>query len=130
MQITPTRRPEPFARAGQGFACMDAELGRWFGAEGYELMVARAVGFSRGLHPLLDRFRGRAFTSKPLSHLHEQLSDVAGDEAADALVQLLATFIALLDRLVGADLAARMIAQTWWNGAGGAPPQTESSTRT
>ena len=119
---------DAFTRAERGFARLDAELSRWFGNEGYGLMIARAMGFSRGLHPLLERPRGKVKMETPLTHLAKQLRDEHAEEAVAALVQLFATFIALLERLVGAELATKMITQTWWNDADSAPPLNELRT--
>jgi hypothetical protein len=85
------------------------DLGKLVGPAGFDVLCARALVLARRAHPSLAEItagRGGTFTG---------FDDAAGDgdgqqEAATAIV---AHFIELLVRLVGEDLAMRLVGDSW-----------------
>jgi hypothetical protein len=101
--------PEEIAAAiSRVCAQLSAGLGRWIGAEGYRALLDRSIILMRGQHPSLD-----------------SVSCVGGDEmmtaaavrayGARAIVEdveaLLATVIELLGRIIGDEMAVRLVEQ-------------------
>ena len=105
---------ERSSRAEEGFARLDVELSRWFGAEGYHFMVARTVVRAREEHPLLRR--GDAAAAATMQEVVRALRDLPPAAANDLRLRLLMTFIAQLDRLLGPELATRLVTRAWWHG--------------
>jgi hypothetical protein len=87
-------------------------LAQWFGAEGVDGLLGRAMDRAYSAHPApgtarpangesaLDAFVRRARAQPP-------------NEAAEATVGMLTAFIALLGRMVGSDMAERLVEQSW-----------------
>lgn len=88
-------------------------LARWFGPDGIDALVNRALSHARRDHPALADVR--------LVHDGEQLRMGPTDggsardpvEMAEALAALIAACIALLERLVGGDMVERLLHQLW-----------------
>jgi hypothetical protein len=89
-------------------ARLRTELGRWIGADGYRVLLERALGLARAEHAAL-----------------RDLSCFGGDEAAttnavqthgaaqvgDAIVTLLTALIELLGRIIGDEMAVQLVEQ-------------------
>jgi hypothetical protein len=113
---------EMAAAAEQGCARLRAVLTRWIGSEGYHALVDRALAQSRAEHPAL-------------AGLHCQGSDLKGVAAAagvhtaaevrDGALALVARLIDLLSRLIGEEMATRLVEQAW---AGGVRPAASTVT--
>lgn len=81
-------------------------LVRWVGSEGYHLLLQRALAQVRGLHPVLD---GVTCDQGHLRGIPEALEAHHLPEVAKALEALLATLIDRLGRVIGAELAERLV---------------------
>ena len=106
---------ERSSRAEEGFARLDAELRRWFGAEGYHFMVLRVVTRTREEHPRLRHIDAADVAAATMQEVVGALHDVPPAEAEAIRLRLLTTFIAQLDRLLGAELATRLVTRAWWH---------------
>lgn len=103
----------PAAAAERVFERLRAHLTRSIGAEGFRMLLARAIDRSRSEHPLLASVPRRTEPDWSVNGVAESLRTAAPAEAAEALVVLVATFIALLGRFVGTGLAVRLVEQSW-----------------
>lgn len=102
-----------FGAADDIFRRLHDHLSSWFGREGYEALVARTIDRARVAHPSL---RDAVVDGRSESALVAMVASLRAVELADAeegLVVLLGTFINLLGRLVGDDMAIRMVMQGW-----------------
>lgn len=110
------------AAAEQGFARLRAVLTRWIGSEGYRVLVDRALEQARTGHPAI-------------AGLQCQAGDVQGVAAAvrvhsaaevrEGIVALVTLLIDLLSRLIGEEMATRLVEQAW---AGSAHPTASAAT--
>jgi hypothetical protein len=99
------------AVAGRVFRRLRGNLALWFGAEGFDALLLRAMDRANNAHPARD---DRASPGPgALDALAERARSQPPAEADEATVAVLATFISLLGRLVGNDLAERLIEQSW-----------------
>jgi hypothetical protein len=119
---------ESSARVDGGFARLDAEMSRWFGAEGYHFMVARAVTRAREDYSLPRLGTDDAHATVTLQGVARALRDVPPAEADDLRLRLLATFIAQLDRLLGPELSTRLVTRAWSHGTDGNPLPSDQRT--
>ena len=103
--------PEEMAAAAeQGCARLRAGLTRWIGSDGYRALVDRALEEAREGHPAL-------------AGLQCQAGDVQGVAAAvgvhgaaevrEGILALVALLIDLLSRLIGEEMAMRLVEQAW-----------------
>lgn len=104
---------------------MDPHMSRWFGTDGYSAIVRRAVDRVRVAHPAVLLPSGNANGASESAAI-VALRSVAGSEADDFAVLLLGTFISLLGRLVGEELAMGLIMQSWPD-AGKRGPQAKQT---
>lgn len=84
-------------------------LGRWIGAEGYRALLDRALGLTCAEHP--------ALYGLPCLGDDEMATEAAvrthgAGEVAAGLVALVVTLIELLGRIIGEEMAVRLVEQT------------------
>jgi hypothetical protein len=91
------------------FSRLQAGLGRWVGAEGYCALLDRAVALVRTGHPVVDGLSCRT-EDDPLTPAAVEASGPA--EVMAGTVALLAALIELLGRIVGEEIAVRLVEQT------------------
>ncbi|MEJ7810614.1 MAG: hypothetical protein WKG32_09430 [Gemmatimonadaceae bacterium] len=94
------------------------ELARWFGPYGARALLTRALDHARAEHPALAGVR---VGQRPVPAL-DGLADSAHGGAA-AAVEVLAALVALLERLIGDELATNLVEQSMRNGSTDAPTQ-------
>lgn len=84
------------------------ELGRWIGADGYRALVDRALGLARAEHPALGDLPclgGNQPATTAVVRAHGAGAVAAG------LVALVAALIELLGRIIGDEMALRLVEQ-------------------
>jgi hypothetical protein len=86
-----------------------AELGRWLGASGSHALFTRVLAQTRRAYPAIGRIDVRAGPEPRLEHVADAVRAHGGDAVANALAEALVGLLALLERLVGEDLAARLL---------------------
>jgi hypothetical protein len=108
---------------------LQSELGRWFGAEGFHALLLRALDRARVGNELLAGVRIPLDGGDAEAHLLDGLFDGLRQEeptaVLDATAAVVAATIALLGRLVGDDMAARLLQQSWPDVLPGEPHFTD-----
>jgi hypothetical protein len=110
-----TQRDAPdVAAAAVQAACERAyqTLSRWLGANGSYALFTRALAQAQGEHPLLRDIRLRVQSESGLEGVTESIQVHGVAAVAAGLESLLVALIELLGRLVGDDMAARLIEQS------------------
>ena len=103
------------------FSELETQLARWVGAEGFRVLRGRALNLAQAGHPALGKLSDsewgmRAVVSAVQAHGARQV--------AAGIISVIATLIDLLGRIIGEELAVRLVEQT------GAPgPRGQSSIR-
>jgi hypothetical protein len=103
------------------FSELGTRVARWVGAEGFRVLWGRALTLAQAGHPALGKLSDsewgkQAVVSAVQAHSARQV--------AAGIISVLATLIDLLGRIIGQEMAVRLVEQT------GAPsPSGESSTR-
>ena len=97
------------------FTRLQAGLGRWVGAEGYCALLDRAVALVRAEHPVVDGLSCRR-EDDPVTPAVVQAHGPA--QVTAGTVALLAALIELLGRIVGEEIAVRLVEQTGTPGPG------------
>lgn len=95
--------------AARLFARLRAGLGRWVGVEGYCALLDRAIALVRAEHPALDSLSCRR-EDEPVTI--ETVRAHGPPQVAAGVVALLAALIELLGRIVGDEIAVRLVEQT------------------
>jgi hypothetical protein len=102
-------RPEELAAAGDRMcANLRTGLGRWIGTEGYQALVDRALALTREKHPVLGSFS--CFGGDEQGTAAAVKTHGANDVAA-GLVALVEAVIELLGRIIGDEMAVRLVEQ-------------------
>ncbi len=115
--------PEEMAAAAeQGCARLRAVLTRWIGFEGYGALVDRALAQAQAEHPAIA---GLQRQGGDLEGVAVAVGVHSAAEVREGIRALVARLIDLLSRLIGADMATRLVEQAW---AGGARPTASAAT--
>jgi hypothetical protein len=99
------------AIADDVFRQLHESLMQWFGGEAVDALIARAVDRVRSVDPVLQGMSTSSTGATRLDGAARLLRAATPADAQEALITLVGTFIALLGRLVGRDLAMRLIEQ-------------------
>jgi hypothetical protein len=109
--------PEEMALAAdQGCARLRAVLTRWIGSDGYRALVDRALAQARAEHPAIADLQCQA---GDLQGVAAAVGAHSAAEVREGVVTLVALLIDLLSRLIGEEMATRLVEQAW---AGSARP--------
>ena len=115
--------PEEMAAAAeQGCARLRAVLTRWVGSEGYRALVDRALAQARAEHPAVT---GLQCQGGDMVGVAAAVGAHSAAEVREGILALVARLIDLLSRLIGEDMATRLVEQAW---AGGARPAASTVT--
>lgn len=85
-----------------------SRLGRWIGADGYRALLARARNQIREEHPALDGLAGLGEV-EPVSTA--AVAAQGAEAVAAGMVALLSTMTGLLGRIIGEEMAVRLVEQ-------------------
>ncbi|MGZ8399424.1 MAG: hypothetical protein ACXWWN_10325 [Gemmatimonadales bacterium] len=107
---------EMAATAEQGCARLRAVLTRWIGSEGYRALVDRALDQARAEHPVLE---GLQCHGAGVEGFAAAVGVHSAAEVREGIMALVARLIDLLSRLIGEEMATRLVEQAW---AGAARP--------
>jgi hypothetical protein len=86
-----------------------AGLGRWIGAMGYRALLDRALVLARAEHPALGSLSCHGGDEKMIT---AAVSTHGAAEVAAGMVALVAGLVELLGRIIGEDMALRLVEQT------------------
>ena len=89
-------------------------LTRWVGADGYQALLARALHLSLPEHPVLG---GVTANGTDLAEAATAARLHGAGELAGGMVALLATMTDLLGRIIGDDMAVRLVERMVTSGA-------------
>jgi hypothetical protein len=95
---------DAFAITDRVLVELEHGLRRWVGAEGYSALLQRATALTLPAHPALARIEDLG--TRPMSVRVEPASD---DVIRAAVVALLAALMELLGRIIGFDMAMRLV---------------------
>lgn len=91
------------------YRAMGSTLTRWFGPYGYHALLARALADSRSTHPALEAVSVRGPTDPRLEGIANAAARYGAAATVDAMIDVAASVIELLGRLIGEDMAAKLI---------------------
>jgi hypothetical protein len=107
-------RPEAVAEAGERtWERLRRRLIVLIGPEGFDALFARALALARADYPVLADVRYDAAEEYGLTGLRESAPEHPPSDIRDALVAVTAHFLAVLVRLIGADLVVRLLREAW-----------------
>jgi len=107
-------RPEAVMEAGErAWGRLRRRLITLIGPEGCDALFARALALSRSDYPILAGVHYEAATEYGLTGLREIIHESAPTDVLDALVTVTTYFLAVLARLIGADLVVRLVREAW-----------------
>lgn len=89
-------------------------LTRWFGADGFDALLARALNQTQPHYPILGKLLRPPEGNRRISGFLDRAPDNEDARVlTDGLVALIATIVSLLSRLIGEDLTAQLLEQIW-----------------
>ena len=101
--------PEEIALAAERMCTqLRLGLGRWVGADGYRALLDRALGVARAAHPALSGLSCLGGDDAPT---RGAVGEHGADEVTAGLAGLVAVLIELLGRIIGAEMAVRLVEQ-------------------
>ena len=103
---------DPAAAAHAALERAYRALGRWVGPAGAEALFARALAETRGEHPAIAEVELRLQPDRGLQGIAASVSAHGTDAVAAGLEALLTSVLRLLGRLIGDDMATRLLDQT------------------
>jgi len=89
------------------------ELSRWVGADGCHALFARALAETRPQYPALEKIQLRAKSDPYIEGLADSIMARGDPETAEALESMLVRLVELLGRLIGDDMAGKLIDRTF-----------------
>jgi hypothetical protein len=100
--------------AATGRVCgrVSTNLSRWFGIDGTNALFARALVRAQADHPALATVRYSRSSAVCLDGLPESVRVHGAEAAAGGVAAILTALIDLLGRLIGPDLAMRLVEQS------------------
>jgi hypothetical protein len=107
---------DPVQAAERVILSLRDRLVLWFGPDGFQALLGRALHRAQAQHPGLGVVRALEGDDHPLYELHESDS-IAQPVSREALTALIAAMFEVLTRLVGGDLVSRLVHQIWPDGA-------------
>lgn len=97
------------AAAGDGGERLFLSLSRWLGADGCRALFSRARADSLNTHPAVGTLTLRAREQPHIAGIAESVAKHGDRATANGIQAMLAATIELLGRLIGREMAARLI---------------------
>jgi hypothetical protein len=117
--------PEEMAAAAErGCARLRAGLTSWIGSDGYRALVDRALEQARAGHPALAGLQCQAGDVQGVAAL---VGAHGAAEVRESILALVALLIDLLSRVIGEEMAVRLVEQAWAGSARPAASATEGA---
>jgi hypothetical protein len=88
------------------------DLSRWIGRDGCHALFTRALAQARSDHSLLDQVQLRPRSDRYLEVVPTAIMEYGNTAVNSALESMLVALIELLARLIGDDMATKLIEQT------------------
>ncbi|MCA1674547.1 MAG: hypothetical protein LC799_20945 [Actinobacteria bacterium] len=103
--------PEEIAAAAeQGCFRLRAVLTRWIGFEGYRALVDRALAQAQAEHPAVA---GLQCQGGDVEGMAAAVGVHSAAEVREGILALVARLVDLLSRLIGEEMAVRLVEQAW-----------------
>ena len=117
------------AAAERAFHRVSESLAHWVGSDGTQALFARALALAQARDPSLKAVQPPARSALFLDTLAANAEPADGAAVLNGVTLIMTTLIELLTRLVGDDLAVRLVAEaaTGQNPDGVRPPDAERS---
>jgi len=112
----PHKQPRGDTAARAAAAACDSlyrELSRWVGADGCHALFARALAETRPQYPALEKIQLRARSEPYIEGIADSIMARGDPETAEALESMLVRLVELLGRLIGEDMAGKLIGRTF-----------------
>jgi len=106
-----TSDPNPAAIAATVLQRISANLCRFIGSDGCHALLMRSLARARATHPAVNNIRIIAQPHPSLDGVPESIQRHGATETAAALESTLTALIELLGRLIGDELAMRLLEQ-------------------
>lgn len=108
------QRGETAARAAAA-ACdsLYRELSRWVGPDGCHALFGRALAETRPQYPALEKIQLRARSEPYIEGVADSIMARGDPETAEALESMMVRLVELLGRLIGDDMAGKLIDRTF-----------------
>lgn len=97
------------------------ELSRWVGPDGCHALFTRALAEARGEHPALAQIHLQPKSDQYVEGVADSIMGQGDRATADALESMLARLVELLGRLIGDDMAMKLIGQSLESERSGSP---------
>ena len=101
--------PDPVTSADRMYRAMGSTLTRWFGPYGYHALLARALAEIRSAHPALAVVSVKGPTDPRLEGIAAAADRYGADATLNAMTDVTASVVELLARLIGEDVAWKVI---------------------
>jgi hypothetical protein len=101
--------PDSARSAAIAFDNLYQSLSRWVGFDGCHALFTRAHANAKAKHPLLANIQLRARSTPYLEGVTETVDRHGAEETVAALESMLVVLIELLGRLIGDDMATKLI---------------------
>jgi hypothetical protein len=118
-RLISTRRPEPpgdDSPARSAAAACDylyRSLSRWVGPDGCHALYARALAQAANEYPALEQIQLRPRSEPYIDGVAQTIMEHGDGATAKAFESMLVRLVELLGRLIGDDMAMRLIEQSW-----------------
>ena len=122
---TQQKRGDTAARA----ACdsLYRELSRWVGPDGCHALFARALAETRPQYPALEKIQLRPRSEPYIEGISDSIMLRGDPETAEALESMLMRLVELLGRLIGDDMASKLIDRTFGDSEQGSDDTREQA---
>lgn len=107
------RGDTPARAAAEACDALYRELSRWVGHDGCHALFARALAETRPLYPALEKIQLRPRSELYVEGLADSIMARGDPETAEALESMLVRLVELLGRLIGEDMAGKLINRTF-----------------
>jgi hypothetical protein len=103
------------------------ELSRWVGPDGCHALFARALAETRPHYPALEKIQLRPRSEPYIEGLADSIMARGDPETAEALESMLIRLVELLGRLIGDDMAGKLIDRTFGDSEQGSDDTREEA---
>lgn len=123
-RLISVRRSEPAGSRTSAHAAVDAcnqlhqDLSRWVGLDGCHALFTRALAQARRDYPLLEEVQLRPLSEPYVEGGTEIIGAYGAAQTAEAIESMLTGLIELLGRLIGDDMAMKLIEESSLESAG------------
>jgi hypothetical protein len=130
MNSRPTKQKRGDTAARAAAAACDSlyrELSRWVGPDGCHALFARALAETRPQYPALEKIQLHPRSEPYVEGLADSIMARGDPDTAEALESMLVRLVELLGRLIGDDMAGKLIDRTFGDSEQGSDDTREEA---